>query len=358
MKRIAFTLARPTVIGPIVVLLVASAVGALALRASTPASGPTRSRSYGLISEPEIILHPPLLAPTTPAPKPKPRPKPKPKPVVRPAGPSLVAFRGLGAWVDLYDYAALDPETAAADMSAHGARTLYLQTARWDKPAANDPGTFADPALADRWVTAAHAHGMRVVGWYLPAYDDMTRDVDRTRAIASFRTRGAQAFDALAIDIEYRQQMPSISAWNTAVAQHIARVRAFLGPRYPIAAIVPAPLAMEIRPTYWVGFPWAGLAASANLFMPMAYWSYRHDCTQVAEHCAYGYTKGNIDQVRALTGKANVPVHVLGGVADSITTADVAAFVAAAKAAGAYGGSLYDYRTTQPAWWGQLAKLN
>ena len=45
---------------------------------------------------------------------------------------AALAFRGLGAWVDTYDYSALSPATAAADLQAHGVRTLYLGTARYD----------------------------------------------------------------------------------------------------------------------------------------------------------------------------------------------------------------------------------
>ena len=357
MRTIWRSLARPFVIGPLVVLCAASAVGALALRERPAAVRTPISVPY---DEPEFVFRARAIAPPTPTPpRPKPKPRLAPRPAPRPAGPSLAAFRGLGTWVDLYDYQALTPETAAADMAAHGVRTLYLQTARWDKPAANDRAAlFADPAMVERWVVAAHASGMRIVGWYLPAYDDLARDVARTTAIAAYRTGGGEAFDALAVDIEYKDQVSSLAAWNADVAEHLRRVRRAVGVRYPVAAIVPAPLAMQIRPQNWVGFPWQALAQQANLFMPMAYWSFRDDCSSDPSHCAYGYTKGNVEQVRALTGRPNLPVHVLGGVADSITTADVASFAAAEKASGCYGGSLYDYQTTQTAWWGELAKLN
>jgi hypothetical protein len=152
--------------------------------------------------------------------------------------------------------------------------------------------------------------------------------------------------------------MPSLAAWNAAVAEHARRVRALVGRRYPIAAIVPAPLAMEVRPEHWAGFPWHSLAASSDLFMPMAYWSFRDDCSSVPEHCAYGYTKGNVDRVRSLTGKPHVPVHVVGGVGDAITAEEVARFVSAARQVSVYGGSLYDYQTTKPEWWAELKKLN
>ena len=57
------------------------------------------------------------------------------------------AFRGLGAWVDLYDYPKLDPEPSIADMHTHRVRTLYLQTGRWNKPEPKASDAFMDPAL-------------------------------------------------------------------------------------------------------------------------------------------------------------------------------------------------------------------
>jgi hypothetical protein len=358
MRRVARFVVRPIVIGPLIVVVVATAVGALATWQRTPDAAPRPASVGPLFSwhadAPESGV--PTFPPQTPTPTPK--PKPKPKPVVRPAGPSLAAFRGLGTWVDLYDYEALVPETAAADMAVRGVKTLYLQTARWNKPDPKGPSAFYDEALMQRWLVAAHAKGLKVVGWYLPAYDDMSRDVARTRAIAEYRVSGGQRFDALGIDIEFKSQMPSLSAWNAAVAEHAARVRAALGKTYPIAAIVPAPLAMQVRPEHWAGFPWHSLASSADLFMPMAYWSYRDDCSADPSHCAYGYTKGSVDAVRSLTGKPDVPVHVIGGVGDAISDDDVAKFVSAAEAAHVDGASLYDYQTTKPVWWAQLAKLN
>src|SRR5437867_12185386 len=188
MRRVARFVVRPLVVGPLVIALMALAVGAFAFRGrSEPSVYDARPTFDPRTAEPEIIrplyrspTPEPSPTPTTPTPTPK--PKPKPAPVRRVAGPSLAAFRGLGSWVDLYDYEFLEPESSVADMAARGVKTLYFQTARWNKPAPDDSAAFQDKALAERWLTAAHAHGMKVVGWYLPAYDDMSRDVRRTRA--------------------------------------------------------------------------------------------------------------------------------------------------------------------------------
>ena len=366
MRRVTRLVVRPLLVVPLAALLVAGAVGAFALRSRpAPQAKPAPPSFDPGPVEPDIVRLP-YSPPWTPEPTPEPAPtltprstpKPTPKPVRRAPRVSVTAFRGLGAWVDLYDYESVNPEAAAADMKARRVRTLYLQTGRWNKPAPDDRANFYDRALVDRWLTAAHAQGLKVVGWYLPAYDDMARDVRRTTMIANYRSATGQRFDALGIDVEFKQQMPSLSSWNAAVADHARRVRTALGSRYPIAAIVPAPLAMEIRPENWVGFPWKPLAAVSNVFMPMAYWSYRHDCDEKPEHCAYGYTKGNVERIRALTGRPSVPVHVIGGVGDEISTDEVSDFVRGANRVNAYGASLYDYHTTRQEYWPLLAKLD
>ncbi len=363
MRSVGRFVVRPAVLVPLGVLLVATSIGAFALRGSGTTPDPIAARIAGLgdqsIPKPDHAAPTPTPSPTfTPAPSPAPSPPPIVAAQPKPKGPSLVAFKKLGAWVDLYDYGAIEPEAASADMAAVGVKTLYLQTARWNKPAPDDKNVFLDKPLVERWIHAAHANGMRIVGWYLPAYDNMGRDVSRTAVIATYRTTTGDRFDALAIDIEFKGQMDSLSEWNAAIAEHAKKVRAKVGPAYPVAAIVPSPLAMEIYPHNWVGFPWQTLAAHSNLFMPMAYWSFRNDCASKPEHCAYGYTAGNIQRVRELTGKPGLPIHVIGGVGDGVTPEEVADFAKAALTVGVSGGSLYDYRTTEPSFWAHLKKFN
>lgn len=71
----------------------------------------------------------------------------------------LQPFRRLSTWVDVFDYAALDPQTAVADMADRGVRTLFLSTARFTS--ADD---FHNAAEAGAWLDAAHAAGIKVVG--------------------------------------------------------------------------------------------------------------------------------------------------------------------------------------------------
>ncbi len=266
------------------------------------------------------------------------------------ARPATVAFRQLGTWVDYLD-TSLVPATAVPAMAARGVRTLYLETARYSS--ATD---VIDPAKAGEWIERSHAAGIRVVGWYFPAYSEyLDRDVRRTLAIARFRSPSGQRFDALAVDIEFQGATSGPAEFNSGVAAHLARVRAGVGGAYPVGAIVPAPGGMALNPTAWAGFPWGAVGRYADVVQPMSYWSYRRDCSAVPAHCPYQYTTGNVAAAARSTG---LPVHVIGGVGDAVTAAGVADFVRGARDARAYGGSLYDYLTTAPAFWPSLAQLD
>ena len=263
----------------------------------------------------------------------------------------FVPFRGLATWVDRFDYAALTPATAIADMSNRGVRTLFLATARFD-----GPDDFLDEAKMGDWLDRAHAAGIKVVGWYVPAYGNMARDVRRTVAINDYASPTGQRFDAVGIDIERFGPSGEVNhaTFNARVVPHLQQVRALTSA--PIAAIVPTPFTTNAG-NNWAGFPWSGIGPNSEVVVPMALWSFRagYSAAQVRT-----YVRAEIDRTQALTGRR---VHVEGGVsgegATPVDTPRMAAFVQGAKDAGAIGGSNYDYlTTTEAAWWTALAGLN
>ena len=270
------------------------------------------------------------------------------------AADAALAFRSLGAWADIYDYSALNPATAVADLKAHGVRTLYLGTARYDSAA-----DILYPTDVAAWLAAAHAAGIRVVGWYVPDYGDLTRDVRRTLAIASYVSPAGQRFDAVGIDSEYPLTVPSPSAWNQAVATHLAQVRA--GTVLPVVAIVLPPVLMQgwPDPSRWANFPWSAIGANANAVAPESYWTSYTPANRCAagdpQYCAYQYTHDNVLLSGQYTGLA---VHVIGGSGSAATVAQVADYVRAARETAAAGGSFYDYLTTNPGSWPYLEQLN
>jgi hypothetical protein len=258
------------------------------------------------------------------------------------------SFRGLGTWVDLYDSSArADPEAAVAEMKAHGVRTLYLETSNFGAGSA-----VVSPSIVSRFVVAAHANGMRIVAWYLPSFGRPARDRYRSLAAIRFRTAGGESFDAFALDIESTRVVDP--AVRTARLIDLATaIRTAAGTRYSLGAIVPAPVAMSQRRDYWPGFPFKALRPLFDVFLPMDYFTY-HFTTAGQAH---RYTAGNIELLRASTGDASLPIHVIGGVADVANVREVRAFVHAERERGALGASLYDDATTTAGQWAELASV-
>ena len=267
----------------------------------------------------------------------------------------LLPVRRLGTWVDTFDYA-LDPQTSVARMHALGVRTLYLGTARF-----SGTSDFFNAAAAGSWLDAAHAAGITVVGWYVPAYGDMTRDLRRTVAIANFVSPGGQRFDAVGLDIERfgTDGEVTLAAFNQRLVTNLRDVRADIDAL--LVAIVPPPYATipsaDVPHPHWEGFPWAAVGPLSDVIVPMALWSNRDNYTPDQ---VYGWVRDQITQTESLTGR---PVSVEGGVGTSgntpVTVDRMNRFVDAAHDAGAVGGSHYDYAaTTNDLLWPPLQRLN
>ncbi|MFN2614209.1 MAG: hypothetical protein ABR552_05250, partial [Actinomycetota bacterium] len=209
-------------------------------------------------------------------------------------------FRGLGAWVDLFDFG-LSPRASVAHMKHAGVRTLYIETGRTNTADALTPAVYP-------WLVAAHRAGIKVVGWYLPYYKSPQGEISRVTAIARYNV-GGQHFDGLGIDIEFRSISMPPSVWDRNVVALQHGVRAVVGPNYPMAAIVPPPGQMAILPPHWAGFPWAELGRTSDSIMLMSYWTDRVGCPAFPQYCAYGYTAMNVRWTRQLVGARPV-VHI------------------------------------------------
>ena len=262
--------------------------------------------------------------------------------------PSLVAFGGLGAWLDVFDHTD-DPKTVIPliqGAAKRGVRTLYIESSRYTSKT-----DIQYPKALGAALDEAKARGMRAVAWYPPGLKDVTFEVKRSLAAIRFVSPRGNRFDAFGADIEYTQAVPNHAERNKRAIDYTKRLRAAVGTNYPLAAIVIPPHTLERDTSRWPGFPWKTLAQSYNLFMPMNYWTAFGKSSTTASDL----TRYNTEKTRSLTGR---PVHNIGGLGDSADRKQVAAYVKAAKAAGSLGGGLYDYTTTRSDVWGELAKLN
>ena len=261
----------------------------------------------------------------------------------------LSPYNGLGTWIDVYDWsvtygkdgALVDP--AAVDQMAHmGVQTLYVQTSKWDAPV-----DVLEPERLLPIIQRAKLDHLRVVAWYLPTFEDPQRDMARLMAASRLPV------DALAVDIE-SLRMKDIAERNRRLVEISTNLRAAL-PNVTLAAIPFPPVAMDvINPRLWPSFPWAALAPSYDLWMPMSYQTERKPESGYRD--AYRYMAENIDRLRAHLG-SDVPVHAIGGVADRTTPDDVEGIYRAALERHVVGGSLYDWRTTSPDLWARMQRF-
>lgn len=258
---------------------------------------------------------------------------------------SIDVYKGLGAWVDMYDAPPWrDPRAAVRKMSEKGVKTLYLETANYHKPKSSP---IYRPAAMATFLEAADEFGIAVVAWYVPGFKNMRRDMRRSRAAIEFRTDSGLTFDSFAMDIE-ATVVRDIETRNRRARRLSRQVRELVGDDYFLGAIVP-----EAGALYWPDFPYRGLANVYDAFLPMAYFSYR---TSGASG-VYSFVANNIAAVRTETGDQDVPVHLIGGIAEDSTAREVEAMVEATRDHRAFGASLYDFPTTTRRQWEKLSRV-
>ena len=265
-------------------------------------------------------------------------------------------YAGLGAWVDVYDYAPgfqtdgtppdVIPETVD-DMEALGVETLYLQAAFADPAAPDD--AVVDVDLVGDFLERAHEHDIRVVAWYLPRLGDVDADLRLVEALDEFEVDD-QRFDSIALDIEWTADVPETTERNRRLVELSERSRQVVGDD-ALGAIVLPPVQLEVvNPALWPEFPWRDLAPHYDVWLPMAYFTFR-----VGEHRdPASYVGESVRRLRANVGDDDASVHAIGGIADLTTSVDVEALQRVVDDEELIGWSLYDYDTTLTPLWTRL----
>ena len=230
-------------------------------------------------------------------------------------------------------------------MARDGVRTLYLQTGNYEQNV-----DLVRPERLGRFIDAAHAAGMRVVAWYLPSFLYPAADTRRALAAIRFRSAKGEHFDSFALDIE-ASLVRSVPLRSKRLLQLSARLRAAVGHRYPLGAIIPSPVGIRRHPTYWPRFPYRSLARSYNVFLPMAYATDRHIHGVTATRA---YNAADVAIIRERTGKPHVPIHLIGGIANAMGPRETAGFMQAVADCSVFGYSLYAFSVTRQTAWKAL----
>jgi hypothetical protein len=338
---------------------------------------PTPSATIALVGAGTAITTPPTattpLAPTAPPavttttlttlpPAPFPAPADPPK---RAAAATLDPYRGLGTWVDKLDWSNLygknKPVVTLAtidQIALSGVQTIYLQIPSYQ---ITSPDIY-EPERLLPLIDRAHALGMYVVGWYLPALLDVNTDLRKVVAMANLDIDGIQ-IDIEKIDFttlkdfnvrnarmsEFNRSIRSLLPGRVITADVIAptwadgQVGRWAWPNYPPAS----------RAANWPGFNYAELVATYDLTALQVYWT--QNTANSGWRDAQVFTLENMNRMRAYAGRPDYPIQAIGGVYTAKSPLnDLVGYAEAARAAGSFGVSLYDWTTTPTSWWPAL----
>jgi hypothetical protein len=258
---------------------------------------------------------------------------------------TIEPHQGLAAWVDAFDWSqSLGGERPVVDeddivaMADLGIQTVYLQTSHLGVP---DQVVLEQERL-ESLIDAAHDNGMSVVAWYLPTLADVDVDLERLLASAELDV------DGLAVDIE-STVVEDPDERNARLLELSAALRAE-HPDQVIGAITPSAVHLQVvNQDYW-----PDLADTYDLILPMTYWSIRLPVWRDGER----YVGENIDRIQAATGDPDIPIHIIGGIADEATVEQVQGMLdAIEERTGVIGGGLYDWATSSPEQWATLGPL-
>jgi hypothetical protein len=254
------------------------------------------------------------------------------------------AYRGLAAWVDVFDRGPWDrPERWMAKLARNGVSTVFVQTSnyRLAQPVHR-------PRALSRLLSAADRRDVDVIAWYLPGFVDPRRDWQRVKAAVTYESGAGHRFDGFALDIE-ATAVRSIAVRNRRMLSLSRRLRDLVGDAYALGAIVPDPVTQR----YWPRFPWRAVGERFDVLLPMSYWTFHLS----GEARAYSHARDVLRSIRTRTGDESLPVHVIGGIASHASVAEVRGFARAAVDHGAAGASLYDAPITSPAQWRGMARV-
>ena len=174
---------------------------------------------------------------------------------------------GKGMWLHRMERAnGGDVASIVSHAQAHGLTHLYVRLG------SSRMGFYAQRDL-DRLLPAAHAAGLKVVGWDFPYLGDVAADADRAAAEIAYTTPDGHRIDAFSADIETPSEGTNLTV--VGVQAYGQWVRNHAGPSFPLIAAVPRP-----NPKRW--YPYAEVVAHFDAIAPMVYWINRDPATDVA----------------------------------------------------------------------------
>ena len=240
---------------------------------------------------------------------------------------------GKGMWIYLPDKTEGGNVGAIiAKAKATGLTHLYVRMgSAWDG--------FNVAPFMDKILPAAHAAGIKVIGWDFPKLDPLGPDIERAKAMINYTTPSGDKIDAFSPDIESPAEGTRLTPENA--KRYGAALREVAGPDYTLIVTVPRP--SKERPTH----PYNEIVAGYDAIAPMIYWLDRQPDTDVAGAMQF-------------LSKYNVPIYPVGQAYDGSPEGgrkgvpppeELFRFMRFAEKHGAAGVSFWSWQAAnQPAW--------
>jgi hypothetical protein len=332
-------------------LLLLAAIVATLVGRGTPGVSPARAETSPL-AVPQTTPETAPVAQAAPAPGPAPAPDPAPPVVNLPAGSAPVTApsapagvlqarpvvqkwlpSGKGMWI--YEPAKTEGGNAAAIVAKAKATGL---THLWVRMGSAWDGFNVAPFL-DRLLPAAHAAGIKVIGWDFPKLDPVDADIARAKTMIRYTTPSGDRVDAFSPDIESPAEGTHLTP--DAARAYGAALRDAAGADYTLIVTVPRPA--KERPNH----PYPEIVAGYDAIAPMVYWLDRQPDTDVAGALQY-------------LAKFGKPIYPVGQAYDGSPEGgrkgvpppdELWRFMRFAQANGAAGISFWSWQSAnQPAW--------
>jgi hypothetical protein len=247
-----------------------------------------------------------------------------------------------------------NPETVIAEAQRAGIHAIELRMARGSCVMAQTPEARA---WLDRLIDAAARANISLIAWTVPRRVT-TEDVAQSVEAASYTTPAGNGFVGLALDLETGDRYMGTGAQaRDSMVSYIDEVRAAVGHRYLIVATVASP---EMGHHTNDDYPYARIAAFADVLQPMEYWHYFDE----SSHHAYarrevaGAASAAVSRTRELAGR-DIPVNVAGQSVDLEGTGapsgrEISWSLGGAKSEGAIGETFFDWAGTGPDAWAAI----
>ncbi|MEO5678495.1 MAG: hypothetical protein ABIS47_02395 [Acidimicrobiales bacterium] len=257
-------------------------------------------------------------------------PAPLDPPTARTTDASVLGGRGMWMWqwgrTEGGDLNAVVRRAKAAGLS-----TLWVRVG-------DSKSGFYGAGYLDRLVPLAHREGLKVVGWGFPFLGDPVGDAAWTGQVLAWQ-RDGHRLDAFSPDLETASE--GVVVTEKRLATYLGLARQGLAGR-PLVATVYNP-----TDQWWTSYPYARVAAYADVLAPMVYWGCRDPGADVQRAVSRLATFG----LPVVPAGQSYNMASDGGRPGNPSGAETLRFLDQARRSGAAGAAFWVWQETSAEQW-------